>query len=248
MHFPLHLHSQLEIVYVLHGQMGVFAQQQFRVLGPGEMAVIFPNQVHSYDAQSEDAKIVLIICDLSYTGGYGVTLLSRLPQNPFLSAQDVHANAAYAVMEILQEMKEKKESSSVYMPLIQLILSRVLPQMKLEEHQNREKQEAIYDVVQYIAQHFREPLTLDALSRQLGMSRYHISHLFSEKIKESFPSYLNNLRLFYACEELRDTNTSITQIAMDAGFESQRTFFRTFKARYGMTPMQYRKSPRLNER
>ena len=47
-------------------------------------------------------------------------------------------------------------------------------------------------------------------------------------------------RLNYACHRLENTSDSITNICLDSGFESQRTFNRVFKERYKISPSDYR--------
>ena len=54
--------------------------------------------------------------------------------------------------------------------------------------------------------------------------------------------YLNETRLGYATQRLENTDDTITEICMDSGFESQRTFNRVFKERYKVTPSEYRKN------
>ena len=49
-----------------------------------------------------------------------------------------------------------------------------------------------------------------------------------------------NARLNYACHRLENTSDSITNICLDSGFESQRTFNRVFKERYKISPSDYR--------
>ena len=44
----------------------------------------------------------------------------------------------------------------------------------------------------------------------------------------------------YACHRLENTSDSITNICLDSGFESQRTFNRVFKERYKISPSDYR--------
>lgn len=51
---------------------------------------------------------------------------------------------------------------------------------------------------------------------------------------ENFNQYLNEIRLEYACTLLLYTNQTITDIYMNAGFESQRTFNRVFLEEYHM--------------
>ena len=87
-----------------------------------------------------------------------------------------------------------------------------------------------------------EPLTLGELARELGMNKYHLSHVFSEKMGQSFPSYLASIRLSCACSALAETDRSVTQIAEECGFESQRSFFRVFQQHMGTTPLQYRRN------
>ena len=57
----------------------------------------------------------------------------------------------------------------------------------------------------------------------------------------NFSKYVNGVRLNYAVAELENSMDSITNICLDCGFESQRTFNRVFKDRYKITPREYRK-------
>ena len=241
LNFPLHLHPQMEIYLCTAGESTVTVRNQSRVLTAGHMAVIFPNEIHSYTAQTPDASATLLICDLAYTGGYTDTLLQNHPVIPFLEPDQVHPNVLYALQEVAAEHTQH-EKSSVYAPFIQLILARVLPLLSLQRNKSSDHQELTYQIANYINEHFREPLTLGLLAQQLGMSKYHLSHLFSEKIGQSFLSYLSSIRLSYACSRLAETDISVTDIAEEAGFESQTTFFRSFKAHYGITPLKYRQN------
>lgn len=79
------------------------------------------------------------------------------------------------------------------------------------------------------------------------MNKYHLSHVFSEKMGQSFPAYLSRIRISCACSALAETDRSVTQIAEECGFESQRSFFRVFQQQLGTTPLQYRKNARSLE-
>ena len=124
--FPLHLHPQLELFLVLTGSSSVTVRGQTQVLGPGALAQIFPNQVHSYTALEPGTGAVLVVCDLSYTGGYADTLLRSHPEDPFLFGEKLHPNVPYAIQELEREARLQRESP-VFGPLIQLVLARALP-------------------------------------------------------------------------------------------------------------------------
>ena len=56
--------------------------------------------------------------------------------------------------------------------------------------------------------------------------------------------YLRRRKLAFALKEVRDTNRSILDIALDHGFSSHEAFTRAFKAAYGVTPSAFRAHPR----
>ena len=78
------------------------------------------------------------------------------------------------------------------------------------------------------------------MAKDLGVSKYVLSRLFSKTFHRNFNQYLNDARLNYACHRLENTSDSITNICLDSGFESQRTFNRVFKERYKISPSDYR--------
>ncbi len=98
-----------------------------------------------------------------------------------------------------------------------------------------------YQVISYISTHFQEPLTLDKIAQELHFNKFYISRVFTGRLHCTFHEYLNRLRLDYAARLLRETDRSIMEIWQEAGFESQKTFNRTFRSCYHMTPSEYRR-------
>lgn len=84
-------------------------------------------------------------------------------------------------------------------------------------------------------------VTLEDVCRHLGRSRSSVSHLFHEKNELSLPAYCTELKLNYAKLLLENKTRSITEVAMDAGFNDVSYFIAKFKAKFGITPLQYRK-------
>ena len=100
----------------------------------------------------------------------------------------------------------------------------------------------IYQTVSYIAAHYTEELTLPRMAHDLGISQSALSRIFSGTFHMNFNRYLNEARLDYACNLLLHSDSSILDIAIQAGFESQRTFNRVFQERFRMSPREYRKT------
>ena len=82
----------------------------------------------------------------------------------------------------------------------------------------------------------------NGLAKELGVSKYHLSHVFSARLHTSFREYVNALRLDCARDLLAATELSMLEVSMESGFDSLRTFNRVFQERFRQTPSQYRKS------
>jgi len=98
----------------------------------------------------------------------------------------------------------------------------------------------MYKVLYYIQQHSHENLTLDSVSKEMGVGRSHLSHLFSQKLNINFRRFLNAVRIEKACALLQDTPLSIKEVCYESGFANTRTFHRAFMDEQKMTPAQYR--------
>lgn len=239
--FPPHLHPQLELLWVESGEITVTVQDRTECLSAGSLAVVFPNQIHGYTVSENNGQIAMLIIGLEYVGNYLDTLLRFYPMNPFLTAEQVHPNVGYAIRELITEWYGQKPEGSVSRAFTQLILARLLPQLELQQNKRSDNQDITWQIVNFVNEHYREPLSLDMLAHGIGISRYRLSHVFSEKIGQSFPNYLASIRLSYARTMLLETEHSVTEIGEEAGFESQRTFYRMFRQIYGMSPLEYRK-------
>lgn len=101
--------------------------------------------------------------------------------------------------------------------------------------------ERIRSVVEYIHEHFDEPLTLTELASHAMVSKNYLSAIFTETMKLSLFDYIEQVRIHHARLLLQTTQDSILDIALKSGFRSSPYFNRVFKKIMHMTPGQYRK-------
>ena len=88
-----------------------------------------------------------------------------------------------------------------------------------------------------------EEITLKKLSDSLGYSEFYVSRRFKEISGMQFRDYLRYRKLAFALKDVRDTDKSLLDIALDYGFSSHEAFTRAFKEAYGITPSEYRQKP-----
>lgn len=102
----------------------------------------------------------------------------------------------------------------------------------------------ISHTLSYILKHLDTDLDLDHLSRVANTSKYHFHRQFSASTGISLHKFIQLSRLQAASMQLVFNPTaSITQIALEAGYENTESFSRAFKKVHGQTPSFFRKSP-----
>ena len=85
-------------------------------------------------------------------------------------------------------------------------------------------------------------LSLNTVAERLFMSRSSLSRAFMKVTGRSFSDYLQSVRLREACALLENTEKSNEEIALACGIKDLATFYNAFKSKYGMTPLNYKKS------
>ena len=99
----------------------------------------------------------------------------------------------------------------------------------------------ISDTLDYIADHYRENIKIARLSANCHLSESHFRRLFSKYVHMSPAEYVNLVRIRTACEYLKKTDKSVTDIATECGFAADSTFNRNFRKMVGMSPAEWRK-------
>src|SRR3954470_20941661 len=99
-------------------------------------------------------------------------------------------------------------------------------------------------VLDHIDRHLDDDLDLDALSSVAAYSKFHFHRQFTATFGLSVHRYIQLARLKRASHRLayRD-DESVTDIAMDAGYDAPDAFARAFRQRFGQSPSSFRKSP-----
>lgn len=93
----------------------------------------------------------------------------------------------------------------------------------------------------YCRDHFREPITLQAAADAAALERTYFSSYFHEKVGVCFSCWLSILRVEEAKRLLRATDRSISNVALDVGFNNLTSLERAFKRCAGETPSSFKR-------
>jgi AraC-like DNA-binding protein/mannose-6-phosphate isomerase-like protein (cupin superfamily) len=88
------------------------------------------------------------------------------------------------------------------------------------------------------------PWTIDALARQVGVSRATLARHFGSEVGTSPGSYLNGWRMELAARSLRSGDGTVGTVARSVGYQSEYAFNRAFARHHGMPPGRYRSAAR----
>jgi AraC-like DNA-binding protein len=239
-HQPPRILSALECIYVTEGTLELGIQQELYHMEAGDFAIVFPDMIHHEQVFSSGRNYAVhLVADPALSGPLLQTLQQSRPENPVIKAADLHPDIVYGMTRLMPS------ASNVYTDIarqayVQILLARALPSYQLVDKRGSESTDIIDRVVEYIARHFTENITLTSMAEDLYVSPYALSRIFSGTFHTNFNKYLNNTRLRYVVHLLKYTNQTITEAYMNAGFESQRTFNRAFLDVYRMSPREYR--------
>jgi AraC family transcriptional regulator len=104
-------------------------------------------------------------------------------------------------------------------------------------HEDRRLQRA----EEYMRAHLGEPISLAVLAREAGLSRFHLLRLFKSAYGETPLKRLTRMRIGEAKRRLASGRQSITEIALDCGYENVAHFSTAFRRVEGISPSAYRR-------
>jgi len=239
-HVPPHLHNAIELVYVTQGELELGVGYELYHMEKGDFAIIFPDLIHHYQVFAKGKnEVYQFYASLELSGPFMSLLQKKCPENPVIARADLHEEVKNALSCLI---KDKKVSEVVGQAYLQIILYRCRETFRFIEKDSVGSNDLIYAAMSYLLSHFQEELTLGIVASALGVNKFALSKIFSGIFHTNFNQYLNEIRLNYATSLLENTKMRITDIYLEAGFESQRTFNRAFQLRYNQTPSEYRKS------
>lgn len=89
----------------------------------------------------------------------------------------------------------------------------------------------------YLESHYTEPLTLEDIARELKVSPFYLSHVFSRESEFSLFEYLTALRMNRARDLLARGGVNVAEAANAVGYENSRYFAKIFRQRFGHAPI-----------
>lgn len=246
-HYPVHWHKNLEFDLVLEGAIeGKINGNKVEVLA-GNFFFVNSGELHETDAQDRN-KMSSITILLSYN------LLREYCSDIDSYYFDFTDNekAQDKVKDLIikcAELYEKQEEFysleiSICLRQICSVLLKECKKKKQEINYSRYEEKSLQNVkkvITYMEENYENTISLENIADEVAMTPNYFCRFFKKTTGETFYNYLNEIRLYHAHREIINSDSSITEIALNNGFPNVKSFIEVFKKCYKVTPARYRK-------
>lgn len=239
-----HIHTEWELIINIKGRISAFINGIEHIAEESQMVLIPPNQLHYYESELGEYIVFTFNTDMIPMLKKQFTL--ERPQNSVVSFCQIE-NICNSIHALINFSKQSEYMSgdfleeNIALSYLNLILTLSIHLFDFSVV-NIVRYDLISEIIDYCLNNFKNKVSLDVISKELNISKSHISHLFNSEMKIPLPTFINLLRVADACRLFRHTNLTITEVAYEEGFGSLRAFNRIFISFMNMTPTEYKKS------
>ena len=244
-----HLHPYFEIYYLASGSCRFFLESRMLDVHEGDLMLIPPRSLHYSRYLYGPCERYALFFRASHVEPEVRDSLSRegtrTEQSHLFRIPDFSRQALISSLDwMIREASVNDEQTPLLMRyrLQELLLQ--LGRIGAAEDEVpaliHTTEKAVVQAAEYMRDHLQAPLRSEEIARAAGFSPDYLSRKFRQATGMSVHAYLTFLRLRKASVELRETDRSITEIALSCGFSDSNYFKDCFRQHYGCSPRAWR--------
>lgn len=252
-----HWHVDLEFIVIVKGKMTISINGTSYDLKEGQAIFINSKQMHyGYSNDGSDCDFICILLHPSLLSGIDRIKKSYLmpicadSSHPFFvfdSSIPWQRNFIEMLFNVHKLCSEKDcgfelQAMSIFYNICYNLYNNVRNSDTYVEIPKDKNLDAMHDMVGYIQQNYSNKITLNDIALSGNVCRSNCCKIFQIFLGRSPIAYLTEYRLEKSIEMLNNSSYSITEIALQCGFNSSSYFTEIFNRNIGYTPSQYRKN------
>lgn len=254
---PLHWHKEMELVRFSRGTFKISVDMNDLVVENEAFLLLPGNVMHTFELPPECEEsaivfdprmLVMTHYDEVQSEIFDALLSSNIPIPPVITPEHPvfrRIDRLYRYCARHGATQNASHRLLIKAKLLEIIALYheygLLSRKESAQNTVQTKQDKLKDLLNYIDTHFAGPMTIKDASVRMGVTDQYFCRYFRRVTGMSFTEYLGDLRLRRAAKEIELTSRAISDIAFDNGFENAGYFFKSFKNKFGVTPLRYRK-------
>ena len=259
-----HWHNEFEYGVLLSGEVDYYIDGQYLRVRQGDAVFINADAMHKAKQVDQHGDAVIFTVSFLpslFPGGRTGTLFRKFFQPvlqssfrgfPIRSASQTGGRIVRLLHEIYDLSNQQPEDYELMsISLISRLWSFTLGYIR--EYRNdfcsfsveQEQEQKTKDILSYIQNHYAEDIHIEDIVRHAFISRSELFRSFGRYMNQSPIEYLTEYRLAHAANLLRETDKSVTQIAVECGFSNASYFGKIFKKKHGVSPLQFKNAATL---
>ena len=231
----LNWHENIELLYFKEGEATVYRNGERLPARPGDIMIFPANCMHGVVSRHVVYDCLIIDRGLGLSAGVDTSALTF----PSLVRD---RNLAAILLKIAEEKQGSSDDYSVC--AVRGAVFALLAYLgrhyavKSEEFDSRSV-EGIKKALKYARDRISEPITVEALAKVAGFSKFHFSREFKRVSSYTVVTYLNLLRVEKAKGMLSSGEYTVGETAQACGFHNLSYFSKVFREQTGVAPSEY---------
>ena len=255
-HLDLHWHEELQFTLVTNGSVTMQVSGEIYKLQEGEAIFINRNLLHITSDLTDDGRYISIDIPDRMLGFFAGSRMEQNYVQPYTGNYLFQAIVLKKevewqkkILDILWELEEvltEKPAMFEYdvsvkcVSIWQIMIRNLSAYAKKPNRTFLRKQERMRTMLTFIHENYMNHILLKDIANQANVSVGECCRCFKDMILQSPNQYLMQYRISRAMEFLNSTELSVTEVAMQCGFNDTSHFIQYFKKKTGMTPSEYR--------
>lgn len=258
-HSDYHWHYDYELIMIIKGELILSVLPESYLLKEGDIALVNSKEIHGYRRGNEKNICLIVqikneffdIRDDKNQSYYFYLNSAKETVKPRISYEYFRRMLA----KIGTESNQMKDTSNLRIKgMTYMLISDLFEYIPYDilQYVNEAVQvtdaEDILKIIQFIEDNIISDNLTEELYKAIGMSEKSLYRFLKSRIDMTLKELIDVTRLNHAIYLLSFTDKDNSTIATECGFCNDNTFYRSFKKRYGMTPLVYKnKNPEENK-
>ena len=254
---PWHTHNDIQIVYVLEGEVELKLTYARYHLSKNSIHIIHNEDVHGFRALSKNNLVVVLSLNVEYFSRQYPSLdtqvfTTKVSENIATYKRQLELKAhLFSIISELHSMKKgyRNRIMATSHALMDSLYKNfrgftVNLEKRTFEHQishDPVQVDRISRVVNFVYSNYPYKLGLASIAEAENINSYYLSHLFQRLVGDSFRNFVSMVRVEMSEVELLTTDHSIARISSNVGFSNAKYYVENFREWFGCHPREYRK-------